>query len=83
MSALLIAAAALSVPLHDGNLTVSKPFKLLKVNLTREGWQPKKLGTFCLSARTQVIAVSHRPEFQRLADRTLKLAKPGEHTVAL
>ena len=36
-----------------------------------------------LSAKTQVLAISHRPEFQRLADHTLKLAKRGEHTVVV
>jgi ABC-type dipeptide/oligopeptide/nickel transport system ATPase component len=34
-----------------------------------------------LSHRSQVIAISHRPEFHRVADHTVKLRKHKEHTV--
>ena len=36
-----------------------------------------------LSATSQVIAISHRPEFQAMADNCVKLARRGEHTVVL
>ena len=34
-----------------------------------------------LSRSAQVVAVSHRPEFQKLADHTVRLAKSADHTV--
>ena len=36
-----------------------------------------------LSARSQVVAISHRPEFHRAADHTIKLTKERDHTIVV
>ena len=35
-----------------------------------------------LARSTQVIAISHRKEFQQLADHIVRLHKDGDHTLA-